>query len=112
LENIINDPTYTVQDGTIYSLTVIIGNGQLGSSALKNFDGEYIHGAVNNVILGDGKNIRGKNLLITSMVTDANSNTNTTVISYKLNGDTIGPYSKDVDTDNSSISYTTTIHFT
>ncbi len=111
MKNISNTPEYVVQDDVAYSLSVVIGDGQSGTSALKNFDGKYVHGEVDSLPLGTGAAIKGKSLLITSMVTDINPNSNWTSISYKLNDDTIGPYNDNSDADNGSTFYTTLIAF-
>jgi hypothetical protein len=94
-----------------YSLSITFGEGQPGSSAIKNFDGKYITGNIENVPLGLGSAIKGKNLLISSMVTDTNENTNHTSVTYYINDKELRTFEDDVDTDNSSIYYTTTIKF-
>jgi hypothetical protein len=112
MKNNVNEINYSlIGPDQEYFLSITFGEGQPGSSALKNFDGTYITGDVENVLLGLGSKIKGKNLLISSMVTDANENTNHTSITYSINGKELKTFEDDVDTDNSSIYYTTTLKF-
>ncbi|MFA6402507.1 MAG: hypothetical protein WCX31_12940 [Salinivirgaceae bacterium] len=112
MKNVVNKIDFTLEIlPKEYSLTITFGEGQPGNSALKNFDGKYQTGSINNLLLGKGKSIKGKKLLISSIVTDANENTNHTSVTYTINGNEIKTFEDDVDTDNSSIYYTTTINF-
>ena len=111
MKNTITKISHQVTDNENYVLTIIVGEAQIGYSSFKDFEGKYISGNIILHPLGRGKNIRGKTLIITSMVTDVNPNTNLTSITYKLNDDNIKTVSKTVESNNSSIFYTTYLSF-
>ena len=85
--------TYEVAQGSI-TLTIIIGNAQLGSSLVKLDNKELDRGKIDNLLLGAGPDIAGKTLSIKSVITDVNDKTNLTSIRYVLKG---GKVDKDYD---------------
>ena len=77
---------YHVTDKPV-TLTVVIGDGQLGSSYVQ-LDGTKITSGekISNFTIGAGVQIKGKVLRIKSIVSDVNDMTNHTSISYQLKG--------------------------
>lgn len=114
MENIINEISYTIESNEDQKIKIVVGQGQIGYSSFKNFDGSYVYGPINNISLGNPNDIKGKILKIGSMVTDVNPHTNLTSIAYLINGTVIhnqDPFKIKVTNDNESIYYTTTIKF-
>ena len=93
------------------SLSIVLGDGQKGSSSFKNFNGNYVIGAVSDVLLGNAENIKNKSLLISSLVSDVNPNTDLTSITYLINDAEAKSYSEEAESPNDSVYYTTTINF-
>ena len=77
--------TYEVAQGNV-TLTIIIGNAQLGSSLVKVNNEEIGRGQISDLSIGSGVIIAGKTLSIKSVVTDVNDKTNLTSIRYILKG--------------------------
>jgi hypothetical protein len=78
--------TYHVDDGVV-TLTIVIGDGQLGSSRVSLDDTIIGQGdAIENLRLGEGSGLDGKTLAVKSVVTDVNDQTNHTSITYSLRG--------------------------
>ncbi len=76
---------YPVVDQEI-TLTIVIGDAQLGSS-LVSLDGAKIAtGDIDNLGIGKGTSVKGKTLLIKSVVSDVNDKTNHMSVTYKLKG--------------------------
>ena len=111
MKNIVTEISQQVTDQVDYFLTIVVGEAQIGYSSFRDFEGKYISGNIVLHPIGEGKNIRGKKLIITSMVTDVNPNTNLTSITYKLNDENIKTVSETVESNNSSIFYTTYLSF-
>jgi len=111
MKNIITEISQDVKDAENYYLTVLVGEAQIGHSSIKDFEGKYISGNIILHPLGKGEFIRGKTLIITSMVTDVNPYTNLTSITYRLNDENIKTISETVESNNSSIFYTTYLSF-
>jgi hypothetical protein len=70
------------------SLTVQIGNGQVGSSIVFFSDshGTLGNGEIKDMFIGNGTDIKGKILKVLSQVTDRNTHSNDMIISYLFNG--------------------------
>lgn len=104
---------YEVSDGDIY-LTIVIGNGQPGSSIVKINKIIIKDGEIKNLKLGNGNELKGKTLSVTSYVDDYQVNTNDTCIQYLLTG---GKEPKKyyldatVDVDGDRVVYNTDIKF-
>ena len=111
MRNIITKLTHKVEDKIICYLTIKVGEAQIGYSAFKDLDGKYISGNIILYPIGKGEKIRGKTLIITSMVTDVNPNTDLTSITYTINDNDIKTVTKEVESNNSSIYYTTYLKF-
>ncbi|MGH7323702.1 MAG: hypothetical protein ACREJ9_03540 [Candidatus Rokuibacteriota bacterium] len=80
------DTTYHVDSGDI-TLSIVIGDGQLGSSRV-SLGGKVLGqgDAIKNLPLGKGSKLAGKALSVKSVVTDVNDQTNHTSITYSLRG--------------------------
>jgi len=76
---------YKVLERTI-TLTIIIGDAQLGSSLVLLEGQELGRGEIKNMEIGRGADIVGKILKVKSIVTDVNDNTNRMSIIYQLRG--------------------------
>ncbi len=111
MKNIKNEISYDVNHGESYYLTIVFGYGQVGNSAFKDVDGQYHTGSIVNTKIGTGAKLVGNYILIGSIVTDTNPDTNMTGVTYFINGEEIGSFSEEVEKDNSSIYYTTLITF-
>ena len=111
MKNIRNEIEYNVDSGEGYYLTIIFGDGQVGNSTFKDIDGQYHTGAIVNIKIGTGAKLEGKSILIGSVVTDTNPDTNWTSVTYVINNKKVGSYSVEVEDDNGSIYYTTLIKF-
>ncbi|HXF48795.1 MAG TPA: hypothetical protein VNL73_05150 [Verrucomicrobiae bacterium] len=79
------DTIYEVASGKV-TLSVIIGEAQLGSSLVKLNDVELGIGQINNLSIGRGSDIAGKTLFIKTVVTDVNDKTNLTSVGYVFKG--------------------------
>jgi hypothetical protein len=77
--------SYQIGDGEV-RLQVAIGEGQFGSTravvGTKQVDD--VHDM--DTVLGKGSDLRGRELVITSVVTDTNPQTNRTSVTYRLSG--------------------------
>lgn len=76
--------SFAVQSSSSYFLTVIIGNGQGGSTTFKDFDDEQYSPKVVNVPIGKGSLIKGKSSSIVSVVVDINPDSDNLIVSYFL----------------------------
>jgi hypothetical protein len=67
------------------TLSVTIGDGQAGGTAVM-LDGKLVQagGVMKNVPLGNGKDLKNKELGCTTTVEDINPNTNRTSVTYTL----------------------------
>jgi hypothetical protein len=82
--------TVTVKPDKNISLTVVIGNAQIGSSVVKfKGDDEILEkGVIKNLALGKGEEIVGRTLRVVTRVLDSNSSTNKIVVTHKLENGT------------------------
>ena len=77
--------TYVVATGPM-KLNVVVGDAQLGST-LVELDGQRLgKGEINDLVIGNGPDLVGKELTTKSIVTDINEMTNRTSITYELSG--------------------------
>jgi hypothetical protein len=77
---------YAADPGAV-SLSVTIGDGQIGGSSIQ-LDGKAF-GPVGEIVdlpLGDAAELRGHTLLVRTGVIDINKLTNSTTVSYDMNG--------------------------
>jgi Icc-related predicted phosphoesterase len=101
---------YVVAAGDI-SLSVIIGDGQLGSSLVRLGDEELAIGDVDRLKIGSGGAIAGKDLFIKTVVTDVNDNTDHTSVRYELKGgkaDKVFDLEESADEEGGSVVYRAT----
>jgi hypothetical protein len=110
MKKIEHSSSYKVGEGDV-RLQAIIGEGQFGSSLAivgsKTFD--HMHDL--DEVLGPASELRGKELMVLSVVTDTNAQTNRTSVTYRLTG---GPapleqtLSFTVDNESDSVDYKAT----
>jgi hypothetical protein len=104
---------YEVGDVSV-RISILIGDGQFGTSVM--WVGERIFGPgdIEDVVLGTGPDLIGETLVIKSIVTDINDQTNHTSFTYDLDG---GPaparhvVEAIVDEEGDSVIYRTRIRF-
>lgn len=74
----------TVNQNENVSLTVTIGNAQIGGNFIrfKNSQTVLAKGEVKNLDLGKGSDLIGKTLKVTTNILDANTQTNGIVVTY------------------------------
>ena len=79
--------TYPVNDESQVRLSMEVGDGQAGGTSLM-LDNEILgpNGAINNVLIGTGKDLRFKILRCTTRVHDINVQTNRTSVTHKFSG--------------------------
>ena len=78
---------YQVVDDQLVYVSVVIGEGQLGSSTVLLDGNSVCHGtAIANQPIGKGQDVRGKNLLITSSMVITNATSNFTSNTVVMNG--------------------------
>lgn len=107
------ETTYEVA-GKEVSLTVTIGNAQMGASLVRLGTKEIGSGQIKDLAVGKGPGIRGKTLAVKTVVSDVNDKTNLTNVRYSLVG---GKVPKDydleatVDEEGDSIIYRASFEF-
>jgi hypothetical protein len=75
---------YKVVDNQDVVLSITFGDGQLGASAV--LGAAVIIGDVQDFVVGHGKDLRGNNIDIHSVLTDVNASTNRLSADYDLTG--------------------------
>jgi hypothetical protein len=108
IENTINQ---RVDKNIEYRLTITIGDGQVGSSSYCNVNGKYVIGDVVNESLGMGLALLNQSILISTMVTDVNPDTNWTSITVLINNEVKGVFPAEAERDNATVFYDTTLKF-
>ena len=96
------------------TLSIIIGDAQLGDSIVRLGKTVLGQGDIENLPVGKGPALAGKTLNIKSVVTDVSDKTNRTSIRYALAGGTVpGTFDLNamVSEEGASIIYRTQIHF-
>ena len=68
------------------SLTITIGNAQMGASRVLLEAKELGIGAISNLPIGKGPSLVGKTLRVKTVVTDVNDRTNLTNVRYTFKG--------------------------
>lgn len=108
-ENIIE--THKVGEGDVL-LTVLIGNAQVGGSAVVAGGKTIGEGNIKQLKLGTGSELRNFNVRIKTAVADINDLTNKTSVTYKLEegGHTTfeKSYNSEVENDGDSMVFTIT----
>ncbi len=100
-----------VYETTVYLFTIKIGDGQKGNSAFLHPAGGYVHGGVKDKSLGEGAALKGKSILVSSMVTDVNPYTNNVSMSYLLNDEVVLSLDTEAAVANGSVFFETKIVF-
>ncbi len=77
---------YHVAEGSV-SLSITVGDAQMGASAVWLEGKKILQGDdIRNARIGDGRELRGKELVIKTVVTDVNDKTNHISVTYDLAG--------------------------
>jgi len=81
------DDTYQVGSADVF-LSLAIGEGQFGTSDVFVGGAQILRasGSIGSLRLGPGAAIKGKKLLVRSVVSDVSTMTNKMSVSYRLNG--------------------------
>lgn len=67
-------------------LSIVVGDGQIGSSVVKLGKKLIAKGDIDKVLLGSGAQLRGKTLFVKSVVADVNDQTNHTSLTHQFRG--------------------------
>jgi len=110
-----NPVDITVSDASVVKLTVIVGNAQIGGSIVQ-FDGDpkiLAKGGVNGLPLGQGINLKGKKLLVTTNVLDSNPSSMRIAVKHQFENGTPAEarLSDKVDNAGDTFSWVTTYNF-
>ena len=83
-----DDPSYVVSDGAELQLTVVIGEGQVGLSTVLLDTTPVVSNqeAITDQPIGAGQDVRGKTLVVDTIVNDVNPLTNRVTVTYELTG--------------------------
>lgn len=97
------------------TLTVFIGDGQIGGSSVR-LDGQLIGdpGEIKDLLIGKGRALVGKKLLVKTLVSDDSDDTDWTSVTYTLTGgDPNTPITArhKVETSGNGVIYRTTFVF-
>jgi hypothetical protein len=77
---------YHVGNGKI-TISIAVGDGQMGTSAVWLGHTKVVQGVdIENFGIGGGEQLRGQTLVIKTVVTDTNDQTNHTCVTYTLSG--------------------------
>jgi len=79
-----HDVDFTPDNTNDYFLSVLVGNGQSGSTTFKNPAGDFFSPDVFNVPLGQGRELKGTSLPVVSVVMDINPQTDNMIVSYYI----------------------------
>ena len=88
-ERVTTNFDYAVGQGDVF-LSVAIGEGQAGTSEVKLGTTQLVvaSGAIGNLRIGAGPELKGKTLTIKSAVNDVSTMTNRMSVTYRLTGGT------------------------
>ena len=100
-----------LQDDSIVLLSIRPGDGDVQHTVFKDFNGTFVTGNVQNYPLGLVRDVRGKQLLTTTLVTDTNPITNRTSLRIVVNDQRPDAFIVDADETNGSVSYNILITF-
>ncbi len=110
--------TYPVGPGEDVTLTIGIGDGQVGGSVARLDDRDppiCPPGTITGVPVGRGASLIGHTLVVRTLVADINPQSNRTSVTLDLNGAAPGRElhaDASVDTDGDAVFYTSTVTFT
>jgi len=82
---VLHEQDYAVSDGPV-RLTVIVGERQFGSSMVFVDDDLITTGIVEDLPLGDGKKLKGKTVVVYTLVTDIRDNTDEMAVTWIITG--------------------------
>jgi hypothetical protein len=102
--------TISVQSAQEVSLSIVVGDAQIGSSYVQLDGVKKDDGQISDLALGKGADVKGKTLAIKSVVTDVNDATNNTSITYHVGGQELSQTAT-VDQEGDSVVYRATIQF-
>lgn len=102
--------TISVQTDQDISLSIIIGDAQIGGSYVQLGDTKKGEGQISALSLGTGAEVTGKTLEMKSVVTDVNDSTNHTSITYRIAAQEL-TQTATVDQQGDSVIYRATIRF-
>lgn len=105
---------YRVRADREIQLSIMIGDAQIGVSAVFLEDRKVGQGDIHDFVIGPGAEIKGKRLKIKTIVTDVNDNTNQTSVTYLFKGgdrDHSFSASAMVDQEHGSVTYRAVITF-
>jgi hypothetical protein len=77
---------YSVKDDSHVFLTVLIGNAQIGGTAVMVDGNNVVTGEIKDLYIGNGSELKNKGARITTTVSDINENTNILVVRYIVSG--------------------------
>ena len=110
--------TYPVRPTDVVTLSVRIGNAQVGASVARLDDRDppiCPPGSIVDVPVGTGQELIGRTLVVRTLVADINPHSNSSVVLLDLNGSAPGNElraSADVEADGGAVYYTSTVGFT
>jgi hypothetical protein len=82
---VLHEQDYVVSDGAI-RLTVVVGERQFGSSIVFIDDDVVANGDVEDLSLGDGDKLDGRDLVIYTLVTDIRRDVDDMAVTWILSG--------------------------
>lgn len=100
-----------LQDDAPVFLSIRPGDGDVQHSVFKDFTGKFVTGSVQNYPLGMARDVRGRQLLTTTLVTDTNPITNRTSLRFVVNDQKPDAFIADANEDNGSVSYNILLKF-
>lgn len=104
------ETSYRVGHGDVH-LSIVVGDGQIGGSAVRLDDKLIATGDIKKMRIGNGAEIANRKLVVKTIVSDENDSTNRTSVTYVLAG---GPSEEHfklaavVDNDGDEITYRAT----
>ena len=105
---------YQISGNKPIYLTVVIGQGQPGSSSVTLNDDAVADGIITNQLIGNGSDIIRKVLHAITIVNDYQINTNNTTVKYFLSGgleEKIYTLNATVDVDGDTVTYNFNLTF-
>lgn len=71
-----------LHDDSDVAITVVIGEGQIGGGVIKLGGEKKANAPINDFVLGNATSLKGKTVLVKSIVSDENPSTNKTSVTY------------------------------
>jgi hypothetical protein len=82
---VLHEDEYETGDGQV-RLTVVVGERQFGTSIVYIGKDAIANGDIDGLKLGEGIELRGKELTVYTLVTDIRNNTDDVAVTWVLNG--------------------------